>query len=552
MTTIKKNRIAALAFASIFTMTAGCKQKENESVSVYKDPEYRPFGKYDEPVNIKGVREYLDHNDSRVPSSTTPDNQKFIQILRDELNINFEYRWKVSPAQYENKLTSSILSKQYPDILKVTASQYADFKSTGLLADLTETYKYASPAVKKFLDRDSSVIESLKDEDGKIYAIPQYDDYKKEIPVRYYRKDWLNELGLSEPKNPLELTNVLTQFKTKKGATDGIALFKERKSSYFSFDYYRQRFGYQPYTWIDDGTGNLQSADVSQDAKDALTYFSGLYQDGLRPKDYASRDASQAESSVKSQKAGVVFGPWWQYEYPIGSLLQTQEWGCCPIPLAEGKKTTVSRQNISYYYVVLKQCKHPEALRKRINRYIDADGKPGCNASDGYVWSWCPTQFNDPNDVDETFLKINAQLKTDPTASQPAPDTFTSHEKKLWNAYPNYLKWNEDHGSTKFEENNFANIIGRINQDGAWAAIRKTDEDKKVKFNEFYGIPGDQRSDFGSQITTHTDVYFSEVITGKKNLNSTWDDYVKEWNNLHGKQISEEINAWYKSTKSGK
>ena len=100
MTTIKKNRISALAFASIFTMTAGCKQKENESVSVYKDPEYRPFGKYDEPVNIKGVREYLDHNDSRVPSSTTPDNQKFIQILRDELNINFEYRWKVSPAQY--------------------------------------------------------------------------------------------------------------------------------------------------------------------------------------------------------------------------------------------------------------------------------------------------------------------------------------------------------------------------------------------------------------------------------------------------------------------
>ena len=39
MTTIKKNRISALAFASIFTMTAGCKQKENESVSVYKDPE---------------------------------------------------------------------------------------------------------------------------------------------------------------------------------------------------------------------------------------------------------------------------------------------------------------------------------------------------------------------------------------------------------------------------------------------------------------------------------------------------------------------------------
>ena len=120
-----------------------CGKTETSLESDYCDPTYNPFGNYEETVHVKGVMEYLAHNDSRVPSNITPDNQKFMTFLKDELNVQFEYMWKVNSSQYENKLSGTILSRKYPDILKVTASQYANFKAEGLLKDLTETYTYA-------------------------------------------------------------------------------------------------------------------------------------------------------------------------------------------------------------------------------------------------------------------------------------------------------------------------------------------------------------------------------------------------------------------------
>jgi putative aldouronate transport system substrate-binding protein len=160
----------------VLSLFTGCNKTSSKESNAYHDPTYNPFGKYEETVKIKGVMEYLAHNDSRVPSHITPDNQKFITFLKDELNIEFEYMWKVPSSQYENKLSGTLLSRKYPDILKVSASQYANFKEEGILKDLTEAYKYASPDVKKFLERDKEVIDELKDEDGKIYAIPQYED----------------------------------------------------------------------------------------------------------------------------------------------------------------------------------------------------------------------------------------------------------------------------------------------------------------------------------------------------------------------------------------
>lgn len=529
-----------------------CSGNNSPSEPDYYDPEHRPFGKYDEMITIKGVMEYLAHNDSRVPSSVTPDNQKFIQFLREDLNINFEYMWKVPPQQYENKLSGSILSKKYPDILKVNASQYKNFKEKGLLKDLTETYKYASPTVQKFLNRDPSIIESLKEKDGKIYGIPQYDDQLKDVPVMFYRKDWLQELKLDVPKTPDELFNVLMQFKNKKGANIGIAVAKDLVASYFSLDRYLQMFGYQPYCWIEGEDGKLMSSDISDEAREGITFIKKLYDNGLMAKDFAATDAATAESQLKTSKAGIVFGPWWTYEYPVGDLLNDQDWGSAPIPHKEGTTITLQRQNVSHYYVVLKQCKNPEALMKMINMYIELDGKEGAKPEDGYVWSWCPTQFNDPTDIDETYIKLNKQLETDPTASQPAPAEWTSHEKKLWDAYPRYLEWKKDHGAVKFESNNFANIIGRINTDGAWAAIRETNSENRFKYNEYYDLPTENQSKYGGQISTHTEVYFAEAIAGRVNIadDNSWNAYVAEWKKLGGDAITNDVNAWYSAKKA--
>ena len=208
--------------AACFSL-ASCNNTKVEEPDYY-DPTHNPFGKYDEPVRVKGVMEYVAHNDSRVPTNITPETNKFITKIKDEMNIQWEYLWKVPSTQYENKLTAQLLSKTHPDILKLNATQYEQLLKKGMLKDLTETYKYASPKAKEFLFRNPEVIERLKTEDGKIYAIPQYDDINREVPVMYYRKDWLKSNNLSIPTTPAELKNVLKTFKEKEGATSGIGI----------------------------------------------------------------------------------------------------------------------------------------------------------------------------------------------------------------------------------------------------------------------------------------------------------------------------------------
>ena len=533
----------------VLSLFTGCNKTSSKESNAYHDPTYNPFGKYEETVKIKGVMEYLAHNDSRVPSHITPDNQKFITFLKDELNIEFEYMWKVPSSQYENKLSGTLLSRKYPDILKVNASQYANFKEEGILKDLTEAYKYASPDVKKFLERDKEVIDELKDEDGKIYAIPQYEDTLRDVPVMYIRGDWLEDCNLTYPKTPQELKNVLKVFKEKKGASASLALSKSYKGSYFTIDRYMQMFGSNPFTWVNDGSGKLVASETTDNTKKALAYLRDLYSEGLLAPDFASSDPSIVESNIKQGKTGVIFGPWWQYEYPLADLLPTQDWLSFPIPLEEGAKIVLPRQQIQYYYVVLKTCAYPEALMKMINLYIELDGKEGARAEDGYVWSWVPTQFYDPYDIDTQYTTINEQLKIDPKAENEAPAEWSAHAKKLWESYPNYLKWKEDHGAVKFEANTFANIIGRVNEDGAWAAIKQTKAKDQFTYNEFYGLPTESQNLYGGQMSTHCEKFFTKVILKEANLESDWDNFVSEWNSSGGKECSEEINAWYAERK---
>lgn len=545
-----KNRFSAFIIGLFaFVFATSCAPTSHNDGQDYYDPEHRPFGRYDEPVVINGVMEFLNHNDSRVPSSITPETNVFIKKLKEEMNIEWRYMWKVPSSQYENKLTATILSKNYPDILRLNASQYNNFLKQGLLKDLTETYKYASPKVKEYLNRDPEVIERLKQDDGKIYTIPQYDDIKREVPVMYYRKDWLEKEKLSVPKTPAELKNVLKVFKEKYNATAGLAMSKSISGSHFSINRYLQMFGSNPFSFVKNGNDELIASEVTNESKNALTYLADLFKSGLLDPNFGSNDATMVESNVKQQKTGVIFGPWWQYEFPLADLLPSQDWGAAEIPLEEGAKLVLPKQQITYYYVVLKQCKNPEALMKMINAYIEWDGAEGCKPEDGYVWSWCPTQFYDPYDINMQHVEMNKKLETDPTASGEPDPKWPNHLQKLWEVYPDYLSWKEDHGSVKFQANYFANIKGRIDKDGAWAAINKTYEKNNYVFNEYYSTPTDAQYDFGSQIATHTEVYFAKAIMGEKNTTSDWDAYVKEWYNLGGTEVTKSINDWYRSHK---
>lgn len=74
-----------------------------------------------------------------------------------------------------------------------------------------------------------------------------------------------------------------------------------------------------------------------------------------------------------------------------------------------------------------------------INMYIALDGTPEAAPENGYVWSWCPTQFYDPYDINEQYVNINKQLEIDPKAEGEAPETWTAHMKNCGTLIRNIL-----------------------------------------------------------------------------------------------------------------
>ena len=542
-----KKIAGSLLIGCVMLFMAACGGISGPTGPDYDDPTRNPFGKYEETVKITGIMEYQAHNDDRVPSSVTPDNQAFIRILKEKLNLEFSYLWKVPPTQYSEKLGLSMIANELPDIMKVSASDYAALKKANMLKDLSKAYEYASEDVKTFLNRDSDIIESLTDEDGHIYAVPQYSDNRRGVPVMYIRGDWLEELGLQMPETPDELYNVLMQFKTQKGAVCSLAMSNSISGSYFTIDRYMAMFGGHPYSWIRGEDGKLSAGEVSEQSKNALKWLNKLYESGLLLKDIAATAVDVIQQNVLSQKCGVVIGPWWQYEYPLGTAVgNDQEWVTAPIPLAEGQCVVTDRQQVEFYYVVNKNCRNPEALFKMINMYIALDGSEEAEPENGYVWSWCPTQFYDPYDIHEQFVEINKQLETDPGAEEEAPAEWTAHMKKIWEAYPAYLMWKEDSFSTKYQENMFANIMTRVNLDGAWAQIVELyDNQNRVVFDEFFGVTTPSMTAKGSIMSQEVEEYYLKAITGEKDIDSTWGSFVSAWMEIGGTQVTKEVNEWY-------
>ena len=92
----------------------------------------------------------------------------------------------------------------------------------------------------------------------------------------------------------------------------------------------------------------------------------------------------------------------------------------------------------------------------------------------------------------------------------------------------------------------FANIMTRVNKDGAWAQIVSMyDVKKRVVYDEFYGISTPAMSSKGAIMAQEVEEYYLKVIMGEKDIDSTWDAFVSSWRRIGGDEVSAEVNAWY-------
>ena len=551
---MKKKVAILLIGAMVMSTMAGCgtsktadgttaesisQKEEGETKSAFeKDPDDDGFKPLDEKVTIT-IGKNESSSDSYEDGDTTGDNY-VLRWFEDQLNIDYEYAWTATGDAYNQKSALVISMGDLPDVMTVTETQMRQLVKADLIADLTDAYEtYASDQLRAAYDTTNGIALESATFDGKLMAMPNINPGADGIPLLYVRSDWMEELGLEEPKTLDDICNIAKAFKEKK---DSMGLVASKSivnigNNMYGLDAVFGLYHSYPEMWVTDEDGKVAYGSIQPETKTALESIAKMVQDGVIDKDFAVKDSDQCNELITSGKAGMFFGAWWNYSWPLKDMWKTDEsidWNIYAVPLDESGVYNVHMMNPSTtYLVVRKDCKNLEAIIKTLNLQRKADSgeviveRP---KEDSYQsWTMFPftvlmTTYDDKEQIWEGLDAV-LQNKT----------SYEESPKRIQTTYDSW-KYVQDYGKKKAVEDGKAS-------DYAWAIGAKAIVDAEDHMNRVYASTyahSDTMDKKWATLEKLEDETFLQIIMGEKPIDE-FDNFVEQWKSLGGDQITKEL-----------
>jgi putative aldouronate transport system substrate-binding protein len=288
--TVKTIGISVVTTAIAGSLLAGCSSKEGGSAA--QAPTAAPTG----PMNVKMT---LNFDGKEVPKKDNDVEKAIEKYTNTSMDITH-----IASNDFCSKLPVMIASGEMPHVLAscgapsqsylISAAQGGSFWD---LTSIIKDYKNLS-SMPKLVYENVSI-------DGKLYGIPRFRPVSRYTYV--YRQDWLQNLGLQEPKTLDEFYNMLKAFTEndpdKNGKKDTIGLTSMVINNTLSPDF-GLGFG-APNNW-GEKNGVFTKAEATPEYLEGLKFFKKLYDEGLINKDFASIDRGKFEGDFDNGKAGVM------------------------------------------------------------------------------------------------------------------------------------------------------------------------------------------------------------------------------------------------------
>ena len=560
---MKKSLSIMLAGTMLMAMFTGCSSKQPDNVtntteSIAKGEETGEvqnidiWQKYDPPIEVSVVASYNVPEDGIVPKDTTPENQKWVEIMEKYLGIKLKYDWVVPASQGAQKMDVTIASGKIPNILQVDEGQFELLKQSDMIGDLTGAYDYLMEPIKKNLEADPTLLKKCTNEKGELVAIPRNLDNFQQTQLIYIREDWLEALGLQVPTSMDELFEVAKAFseqdpdKNGKDDTIGIALYKELYAGFGGAAGLMNGYNAYPKMWTKDESGKLVCGDVQPEMRDALEMLQKMYKEGILDPEYVAMDSNKMTEAVVGGKAGIVLGEWWVPAWPLNLSIDNNSdarWKAINLVSAEGgiANTGLNQAFIGSYHVISKDMKNPEALAKMINIYYDTLStvvsereeeydRELWKPENGYVYNWCPVRMDDTFENSRQYKELNEALKKDDITLL-KPQKF----KDLFEAAKRL--------ETELNGTDWGLYYSRIAEDGGFGLTEKVRNEKLYTMNEFYGSYTPTMITSQGILDTLRDEVYHRIITGAPI--EEFDKFVNDWHKMGGDQITNEVNDWY-------
>lgn len=511
--------------------------------------------KFDPPVTLSTARAVGDSMQRfiDIKSDVLTDNIWF-RSYRDELGIDVTIDWSApGGTQYDEKINTQIAANDLPDVFVVNANQLKMLVEYGAIHDLTDLFKqYASPFTMQMMEDDMYTGIDQATFDGRLMALPVIGGNRDGSMLWWIRYDWLEKLGLEEPKTFDDLIAVMYAFTNDdpdgNGEKDtyGMGLNKELFGGHITVDSLGQ--GLRAYTsgWVQTENG-IEYGSIQPEVKTMLETLAKLYADGVIDKEFIVKDSSKVSEEVIAGKIGMFAGQHWQAFWPLQDAKNANtdaDWRAISIVSNDGEKAlTMLSGSASNYTVVNIDYPNPEAAISLYNYYYAKDpalspdfdlryhgrldAEPDSEITEYYQWaavqSWYPMQnLFIHRGVDRFFLD----------GDETAKDNYWIKDNIEQNE--NYIAGDNTYWATH-------GWSGPSDYSGE-GRIDYYDKNDMFLQNAYIGANTDGMSMYNATLEQLRLETFTKIITGESTIDA-FDAYVQQWKTLGGDQITAEVNA---------
>ena len=387
-----QKRWKGLAVLMILCLMCGCQRTEKtayrtgqevseENRKAWEKAKTTPYGAYPELVTYT-LGQMSGANDSNLPEGNTYEDNAYTRYLRNMLNIQNDTIYMESEDRYDEVVNIIAKDRTLPDVLVVSDREtLKELVENDLVEDLTEVFESCtSPRIKEMYESYGGDLLDAGRFDGKLMAIPE--TVIDHGPcLMWLRKDWMEELGLEEPKTLEDGFRIVEAFvKNRMGTEEGeepvglvcnTDLVGSTSTSY-SMDPVFDSFGAHPQRWVKKD-GEITYGSLTEETKKALEYLHELYEKGILDQNFALRASNNLRDLVLEGKCGAFFGLWWTPNNPLMDMYESggeADWE--PYYLQEPSNENVYASfRDNKYVVVRKGYEHPEIVMKIISVLFD-------------------------------------------------------------------------------------------------------------------------------------------------------------------------------------
>ena len=555
--TLKK--CVAFGVTGIMLILAGCKSpagfvsNDNEEYNArMEEARITPFGAYPETIEYT-LGKMTSVNNSNMPENDTYTDNAYTRYIKSVINVQNVDVFEANDSQYDTNVSMVISMGSLPDIMVVSSQDEVEqLVEAGLIEDLTESYNNCiSDRIRKMYESYGDSLKDMVTYDGKIMALPETNITDGPNLV-WLRKDWMDKLGLSEPHTIDDVVNIVKHFISEdpgnngvdasgKPNTVGLAVDTDVTgecgySSEFLLDIIFACFGAYPKQWIMNDDGEIVYGSVTNEAKEALSYISSLYNQGVIDNDFLLRTSTNICELIENGLCGSFFGPWWAPNNPLANAVSRNpdaDWQPYLIATDSDGTTSYHSQNPCYKYVVVRKgYEHPEIAAKMISVMFDKvrfDCTDSEEFKNYYQLNVEPTARPLSINVDYNNALSICYRNIDATISgRKNPDSLELLERSFYDACSEYIK-NANKTSTQW-----AAYMSRIK-----ACSLITQDNIKVVDSLYFKTTDTMKSHWWRLKAKEKEAYL-KIISGEEDI-SYFDTFVKEWNEQGGQTITSEV-----------